>query len=230
MLTNTIAEIRTYGEGFIIVDQSPSSVDIAAIKNTNTKIVLRTPEANDREAVGRSVGLTPNQVNEIAKLPSGVAVIYQNDWVTPVLAMVDKANVDETPFIYKEATVIKSLRESRSDVIRAIMEPWIPGEQIEFTELARALNSLEVSRANRKLLAVMLCTYRNHNGHMLWNENSLGILKQLLFDIMDISQKSFGESIKSGNPDTLRRIVISKTKGFMIEEIDEICHILTMEV
>lgn len=230
MLTNTIAEIRTYGEGFIIVDQSPSSVDIAAIKNTNTKIVLRTPEANDREAVGRSVGLTPNQVNEIAKLPSGVAVIYQNDWVTPVLAMVDKANVDETPFIYKEATVIKSLRESRSDVIRAIMEPWIPGEQIEFTELARALNSLEVSRANRKLLAVMLCTYRNHNGHMLWNENSLGILKQLLFDIMDISQKSFEESIKSGNPDTLRRIVISKTKGFMIEEIDEICHILTMEV
>lgn len=76
MLTQTIAEIRTYGEGFIIVDQSPSSVDIAAIKNTNTKIVLRTPEANDRDAVGRSMGLTENQVNEIAKLPSGVAVVY----------------------------------------------------------------------------------------------------------------------------------------------------------
>ena len=231
MLTNTIAEIRTYGEGFIIVDQSPSSVDIAAIKNTNTKIVLRTPEANDREAVGRSVGLTPNQVNEIAKLPSGVAVIYQNDWVTPVLTMVDKATVDEeSSYIYENPAEIKSLRESRSDVIRAIMEPWIPGDQIEFTELARALNSLEVSRANRKLLAVMLCTYRNHNGHMLWNENSLGLLKQLLFDILDISQKAFGESKKSGNPDMLRRLVISKTKGFMIEEIDEICHILTMEV
>lgn len=231
MLTNTIAEIRTYGEGFIIVDQSPSSVDIAAIKNTNTKIVLRTPEANDREAVGRSVGLTPNQVNEIAKLPSGVAVIYQNDWVTPVLTMVDKASVDEgSSYIYENPAEIKSLRESRSDVIRAIMEPWIPGEQIEFTELAKALNSLEVSRANRKLLAVMLCTYRNHNGHMLWNVNSLGVLKQLLFDILDISQKSFGEAIKSGNPDMLRRVVISKTIGFMMEEIDEICHILTMEV
>lgn len=58
MITNTVAEIRTYGEGFIIVDQSPSSVDIAAIKNTNTKIVLRTPEANDRDAVGRSMGLS----------------------------------------------------------------------------------------------------------------------------------------------------------------------------
>ena len=63
ILPNTIAEIRTYGEGFIIVDQSPSSVDAAAIKNTNTKIVLRTPESNDREAVGRSMGLTANQVN-----------------------------------------------------------------------------------------------------------------------------------------------------------------------
>lgn len=92
MLTNTIAEIRTYGEGFIIVDQSPSSVDIAAIKNTNTKIVLRTPEAGDREAVGRSMGLTDDQVNEIAKLPSGVAVVYQNNWISPVLTMIDKAN------------------------------------------------------------------------------------------------------------------------------------------
>ena len=230
MLTNTIAEIRTYGEGFIIVDQSPSSVDIAAIKNTNTKIVLRTPEANDREAVGRSMGLTPNQVNEIAKLPSGVAVIYQNDWVNPVLAMVDKANVTEIPYINEEPIPIKSLRESRSEVIRAIMEPWIPGEQIEFTELARALNSLEVTRSNRKLLAVMLCTYRNHNGHMLWSENSLGILKELLFDILNISQKTFGDAIQSGSPDTLRRIVISRTTGFVIDEIDERCHILTAEV
>ena len=230
MLTNTIAEIRTYGEGFIIVDQSPSSVDIAAIKNTNTKIVLRTPEANDREAVGRSMGLTPNQVNEIAKLPSGVAVIYQNDWVNPVLTMVDKANVTEIPYINEEPVPIKSLRESRSDVIRAIMEPWIPGEQIEFTELARSLNSLEVTRTNRKLLAVMLCTYRNHNGHMLWDEKSLGILKELLFDILNISQKTFGDAIQSGSPDMMRKIVISRTIGFTIDEINEICHILTAEV
>ena len=37
------------------------------------------------------MGLTPNQVNEIAKLPSGVAVVYQNNWVNPVLTMIDKA-------------------------------------------------------------------------------------------------------------------------------------------
>lgn len=230
MLTQTIAEIRTYGEGFIIVDQSPSSVDIAAIKNTNTKIVLRTPEANDRNAVGRSMGLTENQVNEIAKLPSGVAVVYQNDWISPVLTMIDKANVKETSFINENPVIIKSVRESRSDVIKAIMEPWMPGEKIEFSELARALNSLEISRGNRKLLSVMLYTYRNHNGHILWDEHSLGILKQLLFDILDVSQKTFEKIIQSGNPDLLRRMVISKTTGFTINQIEEICHVLTMEV
>lgn len=229
MLTQTIAEIRTYGEGFIIVDQSPSSVDIAAIKNTNTKIVLRTPEANDREAIGRSMGLNENQVNEIAKLPSGVAVVYQNDWVNPVLTMVDKADIKETPFINVNPKIIKSIRESRTDIIRAIMEPWMPGENIKFNELARALNSLEISRANRKLLSVMICTYRNHNGHILWNEKSLGLLRRLIFDILDISQKTFKEIIQSGNSDLLKRTVMSKTVGLIEEEVNEICCILIRE-
>jgi len=229
MLTNTIAEIRTYGEGFIIVDQSPSSVDIAAIKNTNTKIVLRTPEAGDREAVGRSMGLTDDQVNEIAKLPSGVAVVYQNDWLSPVLTMIDKANIEEKPYVNPTPAMIKPVRQARTEVIKAIMEPWIPHEQIPFTELAKSLNSLKISRANRKLLSVMLCTYRNHGGHMLWNENSIDLLKTLLHDILDFSQKDIEDALATGNPNTLRAKVLSKTIGFEIDEVDEICHIFTTE-
>ena len=230
MITNTIAEIRTYGEGFIIVDQSPSSVDIAAIKNTNTKIVLRTPEANDREAVGRSMGLSTAQVNEIAKLPSGVAVVYQNNWISPVLTLVDKAKVKEKPYVNDSLVTIRSAKDSRTDVIRAIMEPWVPGDVIEFSELARSLNCLDVSRTNRKLLSVMICTYRNHNGHMIWNESSMGMLKQLLFDILDISQKIIDIAVQNSNPDLLRREVIVKTNNLTFEQIEEICHVLTMEV
>ena len=44
MLSNAIAEMRTYGEGFIIADQSPSAVDMSAIRNTNTKIIMRLPD------------------------------------------------------------------------------------------------------------------------------------------------------------------------------------------
>ena len=38
MLSNAIAEMRTYGEGFIIADQAPGLLDLAVIRNTNTKI------------------------------------------------------------------------------------------------------------------------------------------------------------------------------------------------
>lgn len=90
MITNAIAEMRTYGEGFIIVDQSPGAVDISAIRNTNTKIIMRLPEDTDRKAVGKSAAMKDNQVDEIAKLPTGVAVVYQNDWEEPVLCKIEQ--------------------------------------------------------------------------------------------------------------------------------------------
>lgn len=89
MLTNAIAEMRTYGEGFVIVDQSPSLLDMAVIRNTNTKIILRLPEYSDRELVGRSASLNDEQITELARLKKGVAAVYQNDWIGPVLCQVD---------------------------------------------------------------------------------------------------------------------------------------------
>ncbi len=89
MLANSIAEMRTYGEGFIIADQSPGLLDLSVIRNTNTKIILRLPDYSDRELVGRSAGLNDNQIIELAKLPRGVAAVHQNDWVSPVLCQVE---------------------------------------------------------------------------------------------------------------------------------------------
>lgn len=90
MMTNAIAEMRTYGEGFIIADQAPGLLDMAVIRNTNTKIIMRLPEYSDRELVGRAAGLNEEQIAEISKLPKGVAAIYQNDWLEAVLCKVSK--------------------------------------------------------------------------------------------------------------------------------------------
>ena len=101
MITNAIAEMRTYGEGFIIADQSPNSVDMAAIRNTNMKIIMRLPDEDDRRLAGKAAALTENQLEEIAKLPKGVAVVYQNDWLEPVLCKVNRAEVQEKRYEYK---------------------------------------------------------------------------------------------------------------------------------
>lgn len=98
MLTNVIAELRSSGEGFIIADQSPELMDRSVIRNTNTKFILRLPETSDRETVGRSVGLNDLQIAELTKLPCGVAVVYQNDWLDSVLAKIPYYEVKEEPY------------------------------------------------------------------------------------------------------------------------------------
>lgn len=89
MLTNAIAEMRTYGESFLIADQAPELLDPAVIRNTNTKIVLRLPDANDRSLVGNAMALDKEQIDELAKLPNWVAAVYQSDWLEAVLCLVD---------------------------------------------------------------------------------------------------------------------------------------------
>lgn len=103
MISNAIAEMRTYGEGFVIADQAPGLLDMAAIRNTNTKIIHRLPDLSDRELAGRAANLNDQQIIELARLSKGVAAVYQNDWVEPVLCKVAKAD-DSEPLIYEQPT------------------------------------------------------------------------------------------------------------------------------
>lgn len=88
MLANAIAEMRTYGEGFIIADQAPGLLDMSVIRNTNTKIILRLPDEEDRKLVGKSAALKEAQIDELSKLPLGVAAVYQNEWPEAVLCQI----------------------------------------------------------------------------------------------------------------------------------------------
>ena len=99
MIANAIAEMRTYGEGFIIADQAPGLMDPAVIRNTNTKIIMRLPDESDRELVGKAASLNDDQIVELAKLPLGVAAVYQNDWLEPVLCKIDHFE-DEQEYTY----------------------------------------------------------------------------------------------------------------------------------
>lgn len=105
MISNAIAEMRTYGEGFIIVDQAPGLLDLSVIRNTNTKIIMKLPDFSDRELVGKSAGLNDNQIIELAKIPTGVAAVYQNKWIEPVLCSIDEYKVK--PQEYKKKSDIK---------------------------------------------------------------------------------------------------------------------------
>ena len=105
MIANAIAEMRTYGEGFIIADQAPGLLDMAVIRNTNTKIIMRLPDQSDRELVGRAANLNDSQITELAKLPKGVAAVYQNEWIQPVLCKVEKYDTLDILYTYRREKV-----------------------------------------------------------------------------------------------------------------------------
>lgn len=121
MLTNAIAEIRTYGEGFVIVDQAPNLLDTAAIRNTNTKIVLRLPEENDREITGGAMALKDNQYAELSKLPTGVAAVYQNDWQEAVLCALPKYRMFENIPARAKGKPTRSDRKKQCDEILHVL-------------------------------------------------------------------------------------------------------------
>ena len=89
MITNAIAEMRTYGEGFVIADQSPSVLHPSAIRNTQTKAFFKLPDQDDRAIAGNSISLTDHQKQELSKLTTGVAVMHHSRWTAPVLCKLD---------------------------------------------------------------------------------------------------------------------------------------------
>ena len=160
MLTNAIAEIRTFGEGFVIVDQAPNLLDAAAIRNTNTKIVLRLPESNDREITGSSIALKEQQFDELSKLSTGVAAVYQNDWQEAVLCRLPKYEPFDFTLGKKEEFIpaVKKAKEENDELLHLLIKRNHSAEQVEELK-ERIMKSNVAAKVRRDLL--MNLQYKN---------------------------------------------------------------------
>ncbi len=156
MISNAIAEMRTYGEGFIIADQSPSAVDISAIRNTNTKIIMRLPDEQDRRLVGKAAGLKDKQLDEIAKLPKGVAVVYQNDWIEAVLCKVKKFEGEARRYVKIDLKKTFPERKQKQILVKNLLNKC-SGEKLDVNvqELTEILTKLDIpTKTKIKILKV----------------------------------------------------------------------------
>ncbi|PHI05322.1 helicase HerA domain-containing protein [Fusobacterium polymorphum] len=181
MISNAIAEMRTYGEGFIIADQSPSAVDISAIRNTNTKIIMRLPEENDRKIAGKSAALKDEQINEIARLPKGVAVVYQNDWIEAVLCQINKFDGEEKEYNYKDEKIYNEKKKTNSTLINFILNNRLDSpDKINQKEVEDAIENFEGSTQLKIELLSLLNQYRRDGKLKLWqnDEEKANLFKQ----------------------------------------------------
>ncbi|WP_336116084.1 ATP-binding protein [Streptomyces sp. PTD9-10] len=86
MFTDMMAEMRAYGEGFIVADQVPTKLAPEIVKNSNVKILHRLVAADDRAVVAATVNLTEQQSRHLATLPPGEAVVHDERIGSAVLA------------------------------------------------------------------------------------------------------------------------------------------------
>jgi hypothetical protein len=179
MISNSIAEMRTYGEGFVIVDQSPTAVDSSAIKNTNTKIVMRLPEALDCELIGHSIGLNAEQILELSKLDKGVAAIFQNDWLETVLTKIDRCSG-----AYKVPSVVKNDLDAEKELIYFVLEELINESQDKKYNLGwlkDAIYSMKVNRTFQMSLEKTITDF-----YKKWTKGSeKNLLAEVIFKILN---------------------------------------------
>ena len=75
LFTNILSEIRSYGEGMMIVDQYPTRLIPDAIKNTNYKVIHRLVSPDDSEVMASSISLREEQKALIPCLTPGNAIV-----------------------------------------------------------------------------------------------------------------------------------------------------------
>ena len=214
MLSNAIAEMRTYGEGFIIVDQAPGLLDMAAIRNTNTKIIMRLPDEDDRKLVGKSANLNDDQILELAKLPKGVCAIYQNEWVQPILCKVKYYNTNNLLYDYTHDGIQTMVdRNDAIEIATMISKNERITEKKQLKDIQVRLDKLGISASNQvlifsflkdptlkprmtKLAPIMNAlfpeitksiekTYNETNNRKEWTNAALNTLKQIVIREID---------------------------------------------
>lgn len=217
MLSNSIAEMRTYGEGFIIVDQSPGLLDHSAIRNTNTKIIMRLPDEDDRNLVGKAASLNDDQIVELARLPMGVAAVYQNEWVQPVLCKVKAVDTVNSVYSY-EPSYDEENEISFDDRIK-IASLICNGVQLEekviLNEIKQELEKLSLPA----FVQVLICKLLS-NPPKQTNMEQIGVVSQYLFPKLYAETMSICDATSNKNEWTERieTLLLQMTS----QEIDDV--------
>lgn len=217
MLANSIAEMRTYGEGFIIADQSPGLLDMSVIRNTNTKIIMRLPDFSDRELVGKSAGLNDDQIVELSKLPRGVAAVYQNDWISPVLCSVKKPSLTEgnyiAPTTYPEAQDERLLFDLLDSKFREMLDDLTAED---------AFKNVIVKSSVPTEMKVKLLSYLAEKQ----SADSIKLLAALVFDYFKNTKEVLEKSAEEISIEDLKTAIMAELTPSIMQYEDEQINLL----
>lgn len=78
LIKRMLAEIRSYGVGLVIADQSPRKVGTDVVALTDIKVVFRLVEAADKQIIADSSNMSDAMIQRMSKLKLGEAFLFFN--------------------------------------------------------------------------------------------------------------------------------------------------------
>lgn len=111
LFASLLAEIRAYGEGVVVVEQIPTKILPDVVKNSALKIMHRLPALDDREVVGATINLTPEQSELVVSFEPGMAAVAVDGMDAPLLVRVPDREDSESE---RGAIRVPPLRAARS--------------------------------------------------------------------------------------------------------------------
>jgi hypothetical protein len=103
VFADILAEIRSYGQSIIIVDQIPSKLIPDVLRNTDVKITHRLVDKEDRQILGATMNLDEEQLQDLARTEPGHASIYFSGLRKPLRIQVTESKLPETTSICSES-------------------------------------------------------------------------------------------------------------------------------
>lgn len=125
LVKRMLAEIRSYGVGLVIADQSPRKVSTDVVALTDMKMVFRLVESADKQIIGDSTNMSEAQSQRMSKLKPGEAFLFFNKLDEPEEVITPDYRLENNISISLSDTGIKELTtywNDKSDKLRPYPE------------------------------------------------------------------------------------------------------------
>jgi hypothetical protein len=170
-----LSEVRAYGEGMIISDQSPEKLAPDAVRNTNVQIAHQLRHRTDREAISAAMIMDEAQQAYLGKLRVGEAAVFLTGYDRATFMRVpnykDEVGFEDPP----DTRVAAHMRAFREEHLSA----YLPFDGCRYCgapcEYREAIEPYMLNKDVANRFQVALRRFEEHPEPAYWEENWQGV-------------------------------------------------------